>query len=183
MKALVARAVQGSVNLVPLRVRRQIKNIPIARYVQHLLIKHFLQDATFLHTINSGPAKGLRYPVTMPNDKLIWTGTYELELAQRIRAAIAPNSICLDIGGYRGFFSGVMALAGARRVWVFEPFPRNVTQIRLVLQENPRLPISLLELAIAESDGETEFAVMPEASMGKLSASLFQPESSLENCA
>ena len=144
--------------------------------LQRWLLGKFLEGREFVHTVDAGPATGLRYPITLPQDKGIWTGTYEVELARRIAAAVRPGTVCLDIGGWRGFFSGVMALAGASKILVFEPLPANATQIRRTLELNPKLSIELIEAAVGETEGRLEFVVMPESSMGKLAASSFQAE-------
>jgi FkbM family methyltransferase len=133
-----------------------------------------MEGKPFVHTVDAGPARGLRYPITLPADKGIWTGAYELELAQAMAQAVPRGSVCLDIGGWRGFFGGVMALAGAARVVIFEPLPANATQIRKMIELNPGLPVELMEAAVSETDGEIEFCLMPETSMGKLAASSFQ---------
>jgi hypothetical protein len=115
--------------------------------LQRRLLARFLEGREFIHTVDAGPARGLRYPITLPQDKGIWTGTYELELATRIAEVVRPGDVCFDIGGWRGFFSGVMALAGAAKVFVFEPLPANASQIRRMIKLNPELPPEKSETA------------------------------------
>src|SRR6478672_10596056 len=52
-----------------------------------------------------------------------------------------------DAGGWHVFYAGVMALAGASKVFVFEPLPANCDRIRRLIELNPALPIELLEAA------------------------------------
>lgn len=163
-----------SIGLVPWRWRGAIKRIPLLAPFQRWLLARFMEGRTFVHTVDAGPARGLRYPITLPADKGIWTGAYELELAQTMAAAVPRGSVCLDIGGWRGFFGGVMALAGAARVVIFEPLPANAEQIRKMIELNPGLPVELMEAAVSEANGEIEFCLMPETSMGKMAASSFQ---------
>jgi FkbM family methyltransferase len=91
-----------------------------------------------------------------------------------IAGVVRQGDVCFDCGGWHGFFSGVMALAGASRVFVFEPLPANVAQLRKMIALNPGLPISLIEAAVTEQSGTLEFVIMPESSMGKLTTSSFQ---------
>jgi FkbM family methyltransferase len=163
-----------SISLVPWQVRGVIKKMPLMAPLQRRLLTRFLEGQEFIHTVDAGPARGLRYPIMLPQDKGIWTGTYELELAARIAQAVRPGDVCLDVGGWRGFFCGVMALAGAAKVCVFEPLPANASQIRRMIELNPNLSIELLEVAISNQIGTTELRAMPETSMAKLKNSSFQ---------
>jgi FkbM family methyltransferase len=111
----------------------------------------------------------------MPRDKLIWTGTWEKDLAEAVSATVRPGDVCLDVGSYRGFFAAVMAVAGASRVLCFEPLPANVSSLKELSELNPLLPLSVHGIALGATDGDAEFAIMPEATMGKLASSPFQP--------
>lgn len=165
-----------SISFVPWRWRTRIKDLPLIAPFQRWLIRRWMSDQRFLHTINAGPARGLRYPICLPQDKLIWTGTWEVDFSTALAGAVERGDVCYDIGGYRGFFSGVLALAGAKQVYVFEPLPDNRPQILAMIEANPGLPIRLLEFAVGERGGKAEFSVMPEASMGKLATSSFQAD-------
>lgn len=161
---------------MPWSVRESIKNRPIVAYAQRRILESYLHERGFVHVVDAGPARGLKYSVVLPEDKGVWTGTYEAQFASALASAVRPGAVCYDVGGWRGFFSGVMALAGAHTVFVFEPLPENVDRIKKLLSLNPRLSIELIESAIGERDGQSKFCVMPETSMGKLAESPFQPE-------
>jgi FkbM family methyltransferase len=165
-----------SISVVPWQIRGVIKKMPLMAPLQRRLLARFLEGHEFIHTVDAGPARGLRYPITLPQDKGIWTGTYELELATHITQAVRPGDVCLDVGGWRGFFSGVMALAGASNVFVFEPLPTNAIQIRRMIELNSKLPIELIEVAIGDQINSSKLRVMPETSMAKLSTSSFQSD-------
>ncbi|MFM2293874.1 MAG: hypothetical protein RLZZ350_287 [Verrucomicrobiota bacterium] len=173
---MISALLKKSVALVPWRWRGAIKKIPLVAGGQRWLLAQFLEGREFVHTVDAGPARGLKYPITLPDDKGIWTGTYEVGLATAIAAAVQPGDVCFDCGGWRGFFSGVMARQGAGKVFAFEPLPANVAQLRKMLGLNPELPITLIEAAVTEQPGELEFVIMPETSMGKLVTSSFQAE-------
>ncbi len=171
---MISSLLKDVIGLVPWRWRRVIRKVPLIAPLQRRLLEKYLEGREFVHTVDAGPAKGLRYPILLPEDKGIWSGTYELNLASRIADAVKPDDVCFDIGGWHGFFGGVMALAGARRVIVFEPLPANITRIRYMMDLNPQLPIELINAAVGEEDGTAAFCVMPDSSMGKLAISLFQ---------
>ena len=101
------------VNYIPYSLRPWIKSVPGIARLQRWLVARFLSDQPFVHTINVGPATGLRFEVTLPLDKAVWTGIYEPEFTAAIVEHVKPGDICYDIGGYRGYISGAMALAGA----------------------------------------------------------------------
>ncbi len=119
--------------------------------------------------------------VQLPEDKGVWTGSYELPFARALADAVVPGDVCFDVGGWRGFFAGVMALAGARKVYTFEPSPVNRPLIEQLITLNPRLPIEHLPVAVGEEEGRAAFELMPESSMGKLSTSPFQRDARGQN--
>jgi FkbM family methyltransferase len=174
------RALHWTANVLPLRTRLWVKHIPGLAAMQRWAVRRFLSDKSFVHTINTGPARGLRLEVTLPDDKAMWLGTFEHSFAEVLRKAISPGDVCYDIGGYRGYMSGVLAIAGASRVIAFEPFPPNAQRIRRLIELNPDLPVQLEEVAVGERDGEASFKVMPDASMGKLVESTFQRDAAGE---
>jgi len=162
------------VNYVPYSLRPWIKNVPGIAGLQRWLVARFLSDQPFVHTINVGPAAGLRFEITFPLDKAVWTGVYEPEFTAAIVQHVKPGHICYDIGGYRGYISGVMALAGASRVFVFEPLPANQRAVCRLCELNPQLPINVMAVALGNKDGPELLKVMPDSSMGKLASSSFQ---------
>src|SRR5436309_819290 len=171
---MIQSLLRRSVLFVPWRLRGAIKSLPLVAPLQRRLLATFLEGREFVHTVDAGPARGLSYPIRLPDDKGIWTGTYELELATLIARAVKAGDVCLDVGGWRGFFSGVMALAGAKRVFVFEPLPANAVHILRMLELNSALAIELIQAAVGDGGGSLDFEVMAESSMGKLATSSFQ---------
>lgn len=124
-------------------LRHWIKHIPAVAGLQRMLVNHVLSGEPFIHTIKSGPAAGLRFKVTLPLDKALWAGTYESGFAGAIVREVRSGDVCYDIGGYRGYMSGAMALAGASRVFVFEPLPANQQALCRLRDLNPGLQIEL----------------------------------------
>lgn len=173
---MITKLLRKSVQIVPWKYRQRVKDWPLVGPTQRWLVERFLSRKPFLHTINAGPAKGLQMLIRLPDDKGLWTGAYEPAFSAALADAVTPGDVCLDVGGYRGFFSGVCALKGARAVHIFEPHPENQRQIQSLIAANPSLPLFLHRMAIGAEPGEMEFGIMPEASMGKLSVSTFQEE-------
>lgn len=159
---------------IPFRFRDRVRNIPGVAGLQRTLLARMLDGREFEHTVDAGPAKGITFLVTMPDDKGIWTGTYELEFASRVAAAVRPGTVTYDIGSWHGFFAGVMAAQGARTVHVFEPLPSNARRIAKLVTLNPEKEIRLHACAVGEADGEVDLIIMPETSMAKLVTSKFQ---------
>ena len=170
------KLLRESVNFLPPGVRTRIKYLPGIAALQRWLVGRIISGGSFLHTINAGPAAGLRFEITLPLDKAIWAGSYEPEFARAIARQFKHGDVCYDIGGYRGYMAGVMALAGASRVLTFEPLPMNQNALRRLCQLNPALPIELIPMAVGDVDGLTILKVMAELSMGKLNSSSFQAE-------
>jgi FkbM family methyltransferase len=165
---------QSSVNMLPFRARYWIKHIPGIAASQRWVLQRFLEGQPFVHTVNAGPAAGLRFEITLPHDKAVWTGTYEHEFTRAIIEHVRAGDICYDIGGYRGFMSGAMALRGALKVFVFEPLPANQRAVRRLCELNPQLPINVVAIALGDVNEWAFLKVMPDSSMGKLAKSSFQ---------
>jgi FkbM family methyltransferase len=173
--AAIRTLLRRSVNLLPLAVRERVKDVPLLAGLQRRLTNRLLSGEPFLHTINAGPARGLRFEITLPADKAIWLGTFEAAASAALLDGVAAGDVCFDVGGYRGYTAGVLALGGARQVVVFEPLPRNVAALRRLIELNPRLPVTVEPVAVGAVDGAARFKIMPDASMGKLASSGFQP--------
>jgi len=169
------KMLRSSVNFLPFSLRQYIKDLPIIARFQRWVFNKALAGQSFIHTINAGPAKGLIYPVTLPQDKAIWSGTYESQFASALAEVVRVSDVCYDVGGFRGFMGGVCARARSRLVVIFEPLPENCKQIRRMAELNPDLTIRLEPVAVGDRDGQVEFKIMPEESMGKLTDSPFQP--------
>lgn len=171
---MIEKIMRKSVDIIPFNLRDKIKDIPFLKKIQQQLFFKYLENQNFIHKITGGPAKGLVYPIQMPMDKLIWTGTWESEFSKTLVQYTKKGDVCYDIGGYRGFYTGVMAMNGAKEVFVFEPLPNNIQQIEKVISLNSKSKIKLIKNAISEETGNAVFELMPYDSMGKLSSSEFQ---------
>ena len=167
---------QKSVNLIPWSMRDRIRKIPLVAGLQRAFFNRFLAGRQFDYEITAGPAKGLKYPVSLPDDKLIWTGTWEADFSVRLSDAVQSGTVCYDVGGHRGFLAGVMLMSGASEVHCFEPNPENAEQVRRVRDLNSDHSLHVHQMALGDTNGEARFVVMGESSMGKLESSDFQKD-------
>lgn len=161
---------------VPFCVRARIKTLLGIAHLQRMIIARTMEGHEFEHLVDAGPAKGIRFLVRMPEDKGIWTGTYERDFATRLAAAVKSGTVTYDIGSWHGFFAGVMTAQGASHVHVFEPLPQNAERIRRLIALNPDRAITLHPFAMGDRETAMDLLVMPETSMAKLEASTFQAE-------
>lgn len=173
-------ALNALLRVIPPNWRQRVKSVPGVAQLQRRLVSTLLDGHEFIHMVDAGPAKGISFLVRLPEDKGIWTGTYEFDFARVLAAVVCPGAIGYDIGGWHGFFAGVMAANGAREVHVFEPFPLNADRIRKLIALNSTKSITLHTVAVGESDTEMNLLVMPETSMAKLEASGFQPDATAQ---
>jgi FkbM family methyltransferase len=170
----VKTVVQALLKVIPFPMRDRIRTVPGLASAQRALVAMTLDGKIFDHRVDAGPAKGMRFRVHMPEDKGIWTGTYEAAFAARLGAGVKAGRPAFDIGGWHGFFAGVMSAQGASEVHVFEPLPENQSRIRQLIYLNPDRSIKLHSCAVGDDDAEIELVVMPETSMAKLEISTFQ---------
>ncbi|MEG3637860.1 FkbM family methyltransferase [Magnetococcus sp. PR-3] len=170
----MAGLIEKSVNLIPWWLRDHIRKIPFLAWLQRRLFNLLLANKSFDYQINAGPAKGLWMAIAMPDDKLIWTGTWEKVVGETMARLVPQQGVCLDIGSHRGFMAGIMALNGAKAVYCFEPMPENIKHLQRFKQLNAKLPLHLKPYAVGGRQGEASFSIMNDNSMGKLADSSFQ---------
>lgn len=156
------------ISIVPASWRNQIRYVPGLAITQRAFISLAAPKKAFPHQIDHGPAKGLNFSILLPEDKAMWKGTYEFEFCKRLQKAVQPGDICYDIGAFRGYTAGVMALAGAEKVIAFEPMPENQERIRQVFGMNPDLPLSLTPKAVSEKEGKQILEIHRDQSMNRL---------------
>lgn len=172
--------IEKFINLVPWKCRDFIRQIPLVAHCQRWVFKKFFSGVQKDHRIDAGPAKGLVFPIRLPEDKLFWTGTWELDFAERLAAEINPGAVCFDVGSYRGYFGGLMAVRGSSEVHCFEPNAENCQKIRRMADLNPDRVIKVHEMAMGAEEGELEFLIMPDGTMGKLATSKFQKDEAVK---
>ena len=156
------------IRFVPASIRNQIRHVPGLAWSQRTFLSLVAPKEAFPHQIDHGPAKGLNFLIRLPEDKAMWKGTYESGFCLRLKTAVQAGDICYDIGAYRGYTAGIMALAGAGSVIAFEPMPENQERIRHVFGMNPNLPLALIPKAVADREGEQILEIHRDQSMNRL---------------
>ena len=173
---MLQKAIQSSVQLIPWQLRSAVKRVPLLAALQRWILSKFLEGKPFIHTVNAGPARGLRALIVLPEDKGIWTGTYELDFVMALAKSVKHGDVCFDVGGWHGFCGGVMALNGASKTVIFEPMPANCDRIAKLIELNPKLDMCLFQGAVGQTNGVATFQMLDADSMGKLESSTFQTE-------
>lgn len=157
-----------TIRLIPPGIRNKIQYIPVIKNIQQILLKEIFPKDAFCHEVDWGPAKGLKIMIRLPEDKEMWKGTYELGFCTRLSEAIQKGDVAFDIGAYRGYTSGVLALAGASRVIAIEAMPENQKILESIIEMNQTLPISLIKKAASDSIGIRLFELNNDKSMNRL---------------
>lgn len=132
-----------------------------------------------------GPSRGLRFPsgiVLGPERKLPFgisyytylLGLYEPHIQQVLLQWLRPGGVFYDAGASIGFFSLVAARAVGPegRVFAFEPFAQSAQRLRELMSLNSLQQCSVIEAAVADSEGTTDFFVA--GSGNAATPSLFQ---------
>jgi len=167
---------RNAVRIVPWPLRDRVKQLPIVGPVQRWIVSTQLFGEAFVHRVDAGPAKGMKFEIVLPEDKGIWTGAYESEFARYVGSSVEPGCVGYDVGAWHGFFAGVMLAQGAREVIMFEPLPTNINRLTRFIGLNPEHRISLQRFALGAERGTTTLVQMEGTSMSKIAASPFQSD-------
>jgi len=110
-------------------------------------------------TIRGGAARGMKWTVGSGNHAC-WLGSYEADKQRCLARFVRPGMTIYDVGAQAGFFTLIFArLAGAGRVYAFEPFAENVRHLLAHLRMNRVANVQVLQLALAEHAGLSGFTV------------------------
>jgi len=88
-----------------------------------------------------------------------WVGSYEYKKQQALRRVIAPGDVVYDLGANVGYYTLLASvLVGDRgHVYSFEPLPTNVAVLKRHIAMNQIHNCTVLEVAVASTDGEARF--------------------------
>ena len=121
--------------------------------------------------ILQGRLRGMKWIAGSSNHGC-WLGSFEYHKQRAFAARVASSDIVFDIGANAGFYTLLASvLVGPQgRVFAFEPDPRNVRYLKEHLWINRIKNVSVVEAAVADSDGTANFDAGPNLSMGHLAA-------------
>ena len=121
------------------------------------LLKYLPQSTVI--SVRSGPLKGYRW-MMHSGVHTYWRGVYEPELAQALQKVVKPGMTCFDCGANAGYFTLLLSkLTGPTgKVFSFEPVPVNANYIRRHLALNAIQNVTLLEYALADTNGTVNFS-------------------------
>ena len=121
-------------------------------------------------TVRRGLNRGVKW-VTGSSTHGCWLGTYEFEKQMALQRFVKAGMQIFDIGANAGFYTLAFSrLCGDRgKVWAFEPFAENVTNLLRHVELNGLGNVTLFQVAVAEKRGMTGFRISESNAMGKLS--------------
>jgi FkbM family methyltransferase len=156
-----ARSVIGRLSFMP-------NTSPLKRLLRTPL--HFIPPSLKVPVVG-GPLQGKRWIVGSSIHRC-WIGTYDPAESRLMKQHLHPGNTCFDIGAQAGyhtlFASSLVGPAG--RVFAFEPSPRNFANIKRHLAMNHLANVSVVEAAVSDFDGISNFDCSCSAVAGHLSA-------------
>lgn len=105
-----------------------------------------------------GPMRGKRWIVGASLHRC-WFGTYEPTKQELLSSSTRPGDVVYDLGANVGFYSLLASvLVGPHgHVFSFEPVPRNLGFLRRHLELNSVKNCTILDVAVARSNGTAAF--------------------------
>ena len=124
--------------------------------------------------IAAGGNKGMLMLLDLQSEKDYWLGTYEPELQDVVLDLVDPGQIVYDVGANIGFITLLIAkmIDSKGHVYAFEPFPANVDRLMNNIELNGlEGSVSVVNVAVQDRTGKTEFLIGPSTGMGKVAGS------------
>ena len=125
-------------------------------------------------TIAAGDLAGMHMVLDLQSEKDYWLGTYELELQAAISDLVIPGQVIYDVGASIGFmtllFARKVGLNG--QVFAFEALPANIDRLTRNIELNSfQDRVTVIEAAVQDRTGQTDFYPGPSSAMGKVDGS------------
>jgi FkbM family methyltransferase len=118
-----------------------------------------------------GPLRGARWitgaAAGAGGGASIFVNLCEPEQLARAASLVTETSVCFDIGANAGLYTLLWARR-ARRVYAFEPAPRNVAMLYRTLALNRVTNVTILPWAVSATDGVAAFAEGDNVAVGRL---------------
>lgn len=102
----------------------------------------------------------------------VWQGWYETEKQKKFAELISPGDVVFDLGGHAGFYTLLASrlFGTAGHVYSFEPWLPNCAAIRRHVEINALSNVTLVEAAVADYEGSSQFRQGDSAETGALSS-------------
>ena len=119
-----------------------------------------------------GPARGKRW-ISDSTTRGFWLGYWELENQELFASVLRPGDVVYDIGAHVGLYTLVSSVVVGERghVFAFEPLPRNASFLRRHLELNRITNCTVVEAAVADSQGSRNFDPTSHDTAGHFSQS------------
>lgn len=138
----------GKISRSPLRILRRSWVVPILQ----------------------GPLRGKKWVIGSQRHAF-WLGIYEPHMQCLIARTVKKDTVFYDIGANVGFYSLLAStLIFPGKVFAFEPLPENVRYLERHLTLNDIRNVEILELAISDQVGTSNFQEEVTRAMGRLQA-------------
>ena len=117
-----------------------------------------------------GPLRGCRW-IAGSSVHSCWIGLYEWEKARLLARTLKPGMVFFDVGANVGYFTLLASrLVGPTgRIFAFEPLRRNLTYLRRHIAMHNLENVTVVEVAVSDSEGFATFDPGSNASSGRLS--------------
>lgn len=101
-----------------------------------------------------------------------WLGSYEYAKQKALQSEMKAGNVVYDIGANVGFYSLLAStiVGESGHVYSFEPFPKNLRELRKHLEMNQTRNCSVIDAAVSFADGEAIFDPSDDRCMGHLAA-------------
>jgi FkbM family methyltransferase len=99
-----------------------------------------------------------------------WIGSYEYEKRRLFESNVRAGAVIFDIGAHVGFYTLLASVLVGRngKVFAFEPLPRNLEYLYRHLQINGIENVHVVEAAVSDSSGTSQFEEGRDSSTGRL---------------
>lgn len=134
------------------------------------LVNRMVPKALTEVSVLAGPARGMRIPVRLREEKFYWTGLYETEVQEALVRFLRLGGTFWDVGAHAGFFSAFASrLVGPEgAVVAFEPLPANRDRLAKTLEANSCSNVTVMPVAVGDRCGKVAFYSAPSSFMWSL---------------
>jgi len=169
-----------SARLLPGPLKRALYRLgPVSRLIRSGLNRAAPEGLTEI-AVAGGGLQGFRMLLDLQEEKDYWLGTYEVELQDAIWELVRPGWVAYDLGANIGYITLLLArtVGETGGVHTFEALPANVERLRANLALNGlEERVRVVQAAVCDRDGTTEFLVHASRGMGKAAGSAGRDES------